>query len=73
LYHLAVDDRFRHKGIGRALMAEVEERLRRKGCSRMTLSIAPSSPDGLRYFESLGWVRSTETLMTRDLPGQSAP
>ncbi len=67
VYHLAVDGRWRGKGLGRALMGELEERLVLKGCLRMDILVASASPEAIGFYERLGWLRSADTSMAKDV------
>lgn len=55
VYHLAVDKRQRGRGIGRALMVELENRLKAKGCIRAYLMVVKENVDAARFYENLGW------------------
>jgi ribosomal protein S18 acetylase RimI-like enzyme len=68
VYHLAIDRRRRHQGLGRALMAELEARLKTKGCLKMYLLVTKDNPDALRFYEHLGWEVMDMHLMGKVLP-----
>lgn len=55
VYHLAVDVAHRHQGIGRALMAELERRLKAKGCLKCYLLVTRDNPEALDTYRRLGW------------------
>lgn len=55
MYHLAVEQEYRRRGIGEALMAELEERLRQKGCRRYYLLVTRDNQEAMRFYESRGW------------------
>ena len=55
MYHLAVAKEFRQNGIGAKLMAELEERLREKGCIRYYLLVTRDNDDAIRFYEKRGW------------------
>ena len=55
VYHLAVQPDQRRKGVGRALMAELERRLRARGCIRSYLMVVPGNQAVADYYQSLGW------------------
>ncbi|HEY69172.1 MAG TPA: GNAT family acetyltransferase [Anaerolineae bacterium] len=57
VYHLAVDQSSRRRGIGRALMAELESRLRAKGCLKYYLLITHDNAEGMDFYRQLGWER----------------
>lgn len=54
VYHLAVTPERRGEGIGKALMAEIEQRLRGKGCFKYYLMVRKKSPEALEFYRSLG-------------------
>lgn len=68
VYHLAVDPAVRRQGIGRRLMAELERRLRAKGCIRYYLLVTPDNLPAMRFYESLGWGRMPMHIYARDIP-----
>lgn len=43
IYSLAVDENFRHHGIGRALLDNVIEKLRALGCPKVNLQVLPGN------------------------------
>jgi predicted N-acetyltransferase YhbS len=55
IYHLAVDLAWQGKGIGKALMSEVERRIVAKGCHKMYLMMDHNHPELLDYYSRLGW------------------
>ena len=55
VYHLAVADDHRRRGLGRRLMEELEARLRAKGCHKCYLLVTRDNPEGLRFYEALRW------------------
>lgn len=57
IYHLAVNAASRGRGIGSRLMDELETRLRAKGCIRCYLLVTTNNPEGMQYYEKLGWER----------------
>ena len=71
--HLAVDPDARHRGIGTALVRELEERLRRKGCSKVNLHVARSNATVGAFYERLGYRRADllflEKWLRRARPG----
>lgn len=50
---MAVDPRFRRQGIGRQLVRQVEETLRRRGCRQMRLRVPESRSDYAVFLERL--------------------
>lgn len=55
LYHLAVHKDFRRNGLGSRLLAEVEARLRAKGCLKCYLMVTPDNPEAERFYQKRGW------------------
>jgi ribosomal protein S18 acetylase RimI-like enzyme len=55
VYHLAVAEAFRQRGIGAALMEELEKRLREKDCIRYYLLVTKDNYTAVRFYENLGW------------------
>jgi ribosomal protein S18 acetylase RimI-like enzyme len=57
VYHLAVAPAYRGRGIGRALMAELERRFRAKGCLRVYMLVARDNTGAQAFYEHLGYER----------------
>jgi ribosomal protein S18 acetylase RimI-like enzyme len=55
IYHLAVEARFRGKGVGSRLMDEVEARLRAKGCLKCYLLVTNDNTEVEAYYQHRGW------------------
>ncbi len=55
VYHLAVRQDFRQRGIASALMEELENRLRAKGCIRVYLLVTRDNIEARQYYEKRGW------------------
>lgn len=55
IYHLSVDERFRRQGLGQALMEELEERMREKGCLKAYLMVTKDNPEAVEFYERTGW------------------
>jgi ribosomal protein S18 acetylase RimI-like enzyme len=54
LYHLAVEPDMRGRGIAKALLVEVEQRLRNLGCRKSYLMMIPDNPAG-EFYKNCGW------------------
>jgi ribosomal protein S18 acetylase RimI-like enzyme len=54
VYHLAVLQGEQRKGIGRSLMAEIENRLRSKGCRKYYLLVTKDNEAALAFYDSFG-------------------
>jgi GNAT superfamily N-acetyltransferase len=61
---IATDPSARGSGAGRALMLEAEARARATGFPRMRLTVHPSNERAVRFYEQLGWSRSTDSAWT---------
>jgi ribosomal protein S18 acetylase RimI-like enzyme len=55
VYHLAVDEQYRRRGLGAALMAELEKHLKTKGCLRSYLLVTRDNIEAIHFYENLGW------------------
>ena len=53
--YLAVDPAHQGSGVGRALMAEVEVRLRTLGCPKINLQVRTSNPAAIAFYQRLGF------------------
>lgn len=53
--YLAVDPTLRRRGIGRALMAEAELRLRQLGCPKINLQIRRDNREAIAFYERIGF------------------
>lgn len=60
IYHLAVRREFRSNGLGSQLMAEVETRLRAKGCLKCYLIVLGDNEEAMLFYQNLGWREMTE-------------
>ena len=69
VYHLAVARPARGRGLGTALMAELERRFVRKGCPRMNLFVADEAPEAIGFYERLGWRRLPAVGLGKSLGG----
>src|SRR4030042_6000941 len=67
VYHLAVDDLYQKKGVGTALMAELERRMRRKGCIKAYLLVTRDNLDAIRFYESQSWENMDLLIFGKDL------
>ncbi len=67
VYHLAVREDERERGLGTALMDELEQRLRSKGCLKMYLLITPDNLDILEYYRRRGWSVMDTAIMGKEL------
>lgn len=67
VYHLAVSQDCRNQGIGSALMEELEQRLKRKGCLRCYLLVVPGDETILDFYENRAWERLPLVIFSKDL------
>jgi ribosomal protein S18 acetylase RimI-like enzyme len=67
VYHLAVAETHRGRGLGRALMHEQEARFRAKGCLKYYLLITPENNDVVEFYARLGWSRMSVEIMAKEL------
>lgn len=67
MYHLAVKPSYRNLGIGEKLMAELEDRLRAKGCIRYYLLVTVDNHSALEFYEKRGWNRLNLYAYGKDL------
>jgi ribosomal protein S18 acetylase RimI-like enzyme len=55
VFYLAVDPDFRDQGVGRYLMAAVEERLLALGCPKINLQVRASNGEALAFYDAIGY------------------
>jgi ribosomal protein S18 acetylase RimI-like enzyme len=67
VYHLAVAAGCRGQGLGAALMAELESRLRAKGCVKCYLLVDPGTDGVVDFYQRLGWNVMPIVPMGKDL------
>jgi ribosomal protein S18 acetylase RimI-like enzyme len=68
IYHLAVDDRFRKIGIGKELVAQSLDRLRRQGIMKCHLFLYNDNDTAIQFYESTGWRKRGNLLIySKDL------
>ena len=60
IYHLAVDPAYQGRGLGKRLLDECLEGLRRTGVKRVIIMVADNNPRGLGFWRRCGW---------EDIPG----
>ena len=63
VYHLAVHRDFRGRGIGAALLAEVEDRLKAKGCLKCLLHVFADNTEAIQFYGNRGWREQTEDVV----------
>lgn len=67
VYHLAVEQSYRKQGLGKALMDELENRLRAKGCIKCYLLVAKDNANAIRFYEVSGWENMDLHIFGKDL------
>ena len=55
IYHLAVDPAYRGFGLGKRLIAECLDGLKRAGLERANILVAKDNPRGREFWKSCGW------------------
>jgi ribosomal protein S18 acetylase RimI-like enzyme len=55
IYHLAVDPTYRDRGLGKRLVDECLEGLRRLGLQRANIMVATDNPRGREFWSKCGW------------------
>ena len=55
IYHLAVDQNYRGQGVGKRLVGECLEGLRRLGLQRANIMVATDNPRGREFWSKCGW------------------
>jgi ribosomal protein S18 acetylase RimI-like enzyme len=55
IYSLAVDREHRRRGIGTALICQVEKAFRDLGCSKVNLQVRESNGEVITFYEKLGY------------------
>ena len=63
IYHLAVEETYRARGIGKMLMDEIERRLVAKGCLRCYLLVMDDAREVIDFYRHLGWETWGVTVM----------
>jgi ribosomal protein S18 acetylase RimI-like enzyme len=67
VYHLAVEESYRQQGLGKALMDELETRLKGKGCLKCYLLVTKDNHSAIRFYENSGWEKMDLFLYGKDL------
>ncbi len=66
VYHLAVAPGRRRRGIGRALMGELERRMAARGCVKSYLLATPDNLEAVAFYRRLGWHVMDMVLMGKE-------
>ncbi|MDR2558357.1 MAG: GNAT family N-acetyltransferase [Oscillospiraceae bacterium] len=62
IYRLAVDEKYRIRGIGRALVKKAVEALKREGMEAVTLFCLKDNESGNAFWEKIGFTEMTEAI-----------
>jgi len=65
--YLAVDAAQRRSGLGRALMAEVESRLRAIGCPKVNLQVRNDNAAAIAFYERIGFLQDAAVSLGKRL------
>ena len=65
MHHLAIDTAWRRRGLGRALVEEVERRLAALGCRKVLLMVREDNLELLDFYTALGYAREDARLLSR--------
>ena len=63
IYHLAVASAYRERGVGSQLLAEVEKRLRAKGCLKCYLLVLVDNVEAAVFYEHHGWQHMSQDIV----------
>ena len=63
IYHMAVADGYREKGVGSQLLVEVEKRLQAKGCLKCYLVVLSDNVEAAQFYEHHGWQHMSNDLL----------
>ena len=70
LYHLAVDPRYRHHGLGKRLSELSLDKLQQAGIQKCHIMVFEGNKTGLVFWESIGWIKRPEiVLLSREIGG----
>lgn len=69
IYYLAVHRDYRRRGIGRRMIAEVERRLKQRGCPKINLMVRKSNSSVIDFYTSLGFKESNVLCLGKKLRG----
>ena len=63
IYHLAVHESVRNKGVGALLLKEVEDRLQAKGCLKCFLLTFTDNVTAIEFYKNRGWREQKEDIV----------
>lgn len=67
VYHLAVAEARRGRGVGQKLMAELEARLKAKGCLKYYLLVTTQNLQVVEFYQHLGWGVMPHEVMAKEI------
>ena len=67
VYHLAVREEYRDRGLGDELMTELEKRWKKLGCIRSYLLITPGNLIARQFYDNRNWEKQDLLIMAKDL------
>jgi len=70
IYHLAVENAYRGRGIGKILMDEIERRLIAKGCLKAYLLVLEGEQEIVEFYEHRGWEAMPVTMMGKSFQSE---
>jgi len=65
--YLGVDPAYREKGLGRKMMAAIEEKLLERGCPKLNLQVLADNTGGMKFYERIGYKRDEVVSMGKRL------
>jgi len=65
--YLAVAPDYRRRGLGRAMMAAVEDKLRARGCPKINLQVRGTNAEVIEFYRSIGYARDPVVSMGKRL------
>lgn len=63
IYHLAVDNNYRNKSIGRDLVEKSIEALKSKGIERCIIMVKNGNEEGEMFWKKIGWQKRDDLIM----------
>jgi ribosomal protein S18 acetylase RimI-like enzyme len=67
VYYLAVSSKYRRRGLGKALMTSVEQRLTLMGCPKLNLQVRIGNEGVVAFYENLGYQVEPRISMSKPL------
>jgi ribosomal protein S18 acetylase RimI-like enzyme len=53
--YLGIDPAYRRKGLGRKMMAAIEEKLLALGCPKLNLQVLTANTEAMKFYEHIGY------------------